>query len=59
MYDKEHKNGCIGRMADWLRFRDSTLVRKVVAEIEKTASTIPYNAEFCHICSTHMGRTMF
>lgn len=40
-------------MADWLRFRDSSLVRKVAAKINETASALPYNVRFCHICGTH------
>ena len=40
-------------MADWLRFRDSTLARKVVAKISEIASTLPYNVKFCHVCGTH------
>lgn len=53
MYDKEHKDGRLGKMADWLRFRDSTLARKVAAKIEKIASALPRDIKFCHICGTH------
>ena len=53
MYDKEHKDGRLGKMADWLRFRDSTLARKVAAKIEKIASALPHDIKFCHVCGTH------
>lgn len=53
MYDKEHKDGCLGKMAGWLRFRDSALAKQVAAKIEKTASALPHRVKFCHICGTH------
>jgi len=34
-------------------FRDPSLTKKVIANIERISSTLPHNVKFCHVCGTH------
>jgi len=41
------------KMGNWLRFRDSTLAKKVTANIERLSSLLSIDVKFCHVCGTH------
>jgi len=41
------------KMENGLRFRDPALVKKVIASIEKTTSSMQQYIRFCHVCGTH------